>query len=232
MRKIPLLIICSLIFHAGYASAVNSRNLAKAMDEAPEKALNTAEFSREVNEKMGGIKTFNFTFRQNTYIADSTQTVVAEVSFERPDKLYVKYSEPQTQEFIFNKGTLYTYIPEIKQATSQKKDDISNVLGVTPSVILSGDSFHLLEKDFNLSVNTSGKHKNMVLLEAFPVNRDDFDKMVIFFNGDTLLPEKTVVTAPNFKSVTSFTEYKLNLQFGEDYFDFNPDKEVNIIEIN
>lgn len=190
------------------------------------------ELSRQVTEKMNAIKTISFSFMQNTFIADSTQTIRAEVLFKKPDNLKIRYHQPQVQEIYSSNGYLYTYIPEIRQATRQKIDNIDDLLGITPSVILSSDSFRLLKKGFKLRLTTSPKSKNSISLEPLPVNTAGFDSMVITFNNNTGLPEMTVVTAPNFKSITLFTDYTVNPDLDKARFDFNPGNNVNIINID
>ena len=67
-----------------------------------------------VSEKVGSINTIQFSFSQNIHIADSTQTVKADVLFRRPDSLRVKYSQPQVQEIYYYEGYIYDVVHEIK----------------------------------------------------------------------------------------------------------------------
>lgn len=223
-----LIITCSLfpasILCAGIGSTVSLSN--------KNKITSLEAFFQHVTEKMNKIKTISFSFRQNTFIAGSTQTIMAEVFFKKPDNLKIKYHQPQVQEIYFSNRYLYTYIPEIKQATRQKNNNINDLLGITPSVILSSDSFGLLKKDFKLKLIPPPGNQNFISLESLPVNRDDFDRMVITFDNNTGLPEMTVVTAPNFKSITVFTDYIINSTLDESHFNFNPGKDVNVINID
>ena len=84
------------------------------------------ELSKQITERMSKVRTISFSFQQNTFIADSTQTIKAEVFFKRPDKLKIIYQKPHIQEIYFSDGYLFTYIPEIKQATVQKNDNITD----------------------------------------------------------------------------------------------------------
>ncbi|MFH1415008.1 MAG: outer membrane lipoprotein carrier protein LolA [Elusimicrobiota bacterium] len=176
-----------------------------------------------------GIETISFSFHQNTYLAGSTHTVKAEVFFKKPDMLKVKYTKPQKQEIYFFHGKLYTYIPSIKQATVQECTDFSSLLGVTVSMLFSPDSFEILKNKFELSIadNSAG-----MILEAVPHDRKDFNRMVIQFYEITYFPAKTVVTAEHIRSVTVFDNYVSNPQFNEDYFNFKPATDVNVIYID
>ncbi len=189
------------------------------------------ELSKQITEKMSKVRTISFSFQQNTFIADSTQTIKAEVFFKRPDNLKIIYQKPHIQEIYFSDGYLFTYIPEIKQATKQKSNNFIDMLGVTTSVILSSDSFGLLKKDFKLSVNENGKNRESIRTVPILSTKYNFDNMIIFFNTDTYLPEETVVYAPNFKSVTIFTNYILNPVLNDDCFRFKAGNDVNILDI-
>jgi len=171
------------------------------------------------------IKTLSFSFHQNTYLAGSTHTVKAEVFFRKPDMLKVKYTKPQRQEIYFFHGKLYTYIPSIKQATVQEYADFSSLLGVTASVLLSPDSFGILKDKFDLSIED-------MALEAVPHDRKDFNRMIIQFHETTYFPAKTVVTAEHVRSVTFFGGYLSNPELDEEYFDFKPAGDVNVIYVD
>ncbi len=188
------------------------------------------ELSKQITERMSKVRTISFSFQQNTFIADSTQTIKAEVFFKRPDNLKIIYQKPHIQEIYFSDGYLFTYIPEIKQATKQKSNNFIDMLGVTTSVILSSDSFGLLKKNFKLSVNENRKNGKSIRTVPILSTEYNFDNMIIFFNTDTYLPEETVVYAPNFKSVTIFTNYILNPVLNDDCFSFKAGNDVNILD--
>jgi len=186
------------------------------------------EVSRLINEKSKEIKSLNFNFVQTTYIAESTQTVKAQVVFKKPDKIRISYSEPREQIVIYNAGFLYTYIPEIRQMTKQKAPDMDQILGVSPSLILSPGSIKELKKKYNLKA----ENKNgTIVLNAEPVGNGSFDEMKIYINAEKMLPEKTVVTAPNLISETDFEYRQLNPEISEEVFSITESEEVNLIEI-
>ncbi|MBN2407147.1 MAG: outer membrane lipoprotein carrier protein LolA [Elusimicrobia bacterium] len=189
-------------------------------------------FSSELSEKMKSVDAVAFSFRQDIFAGDSTQTIKASVDFKKPDRVYIRYTAPQRQEVICNGEYLYTYIPEIKQATRQKREDVGNLLGITPSLIMSENSIGELKKDYNISFSRPAGAENTVLMELVPFDKRDFDRMVITFSRDTYMPLKTVISAPNVKSVTDFTDYTLNKAFSDDYFRLKPAEKINIIELN
>lgn len=232
MKKILPLIWAALILSTKISHCIGLGTSINPSGDTEKEKLTIETLSKKITAEMSSIKTYAFTIHQNTYIAGSTQTVIADIKFMRPDKLYIRYRQPQVQEVIFNQGVLYTYIPEIRQATRQKRDNIEEILGITPSIIISSEPFKLLKNNFKLSIRDSDVSDNAILIEAVPIKRNDFEKIDIFFNPDTYLLEKTVFIARNFKSVTNFTGYKINFDIEEDYFNFSPGKKVNIIEID
>lgn len=222
MKKIILFFLYLVVLHKSILVA----DLGKT-----ENKESIDKFSSRINETMTSINTISFSFRQNTYFAKSTQTVVADVSFRRPDSLKVIYTEPQHQEITFSNGYLYTYIPAIKQATMQQKDNFSDLLGITHSIIFSTESFGKLKKDFNLNIETGRENSTSIYLESKSSERAHFEIMEISFSNKSLLPEQTIVKAPNIRSVTVFDNYTLNPPIGNKHFEPDFDKDINVIEI-
>ena len=182
-----------------------------------------------ISDKVGSINTIKFSFTQNIYIADSTQTVKADVLFRRPDSLCVKYSQPQVQEIYYHEGYMYTYLPKIGQATRQKRDAVADLLGITTSIILAEKPLANLRQKFRLSI----VNDNSVILRAEPVDPAmEFDDMTISFNASTFLPVNTIVKASYFSSQTHFSQYSVNPEIDDSSFEFEPSEKVNVIEID
>ncbi|MFW6172361.1 MAG: LolA family protein [Elusimicrobiota bacterium] len=214
-----LIIIC--LFINSFAEENSGYEEIKGIDELKNKVSS-------VLKKTDSIK---FVLHQNTYIGTSTNTIKAEVYFEKPDKLKVKYTQPQVQEIIYSQGYLYTYVPEISQVTRQKREGISDVLGVSPSILLKDGSFENLKNDFDLEINKEKSTKDFICLQAEPLNRQDIEKMNIFFSRESFLVKKNVLYADNLKSVTEFNDYVLDPEVGKDFFSVEFPEDVNIIKI-
>ncbi len=189
------------------------------------------QFKNRLREHMKEVDTISFDFLQKSYIAASTRTVKAKIKFKRPEKLFMKYTRPSPQNIIFSEGTLYTYVPSINQATRQKSKSISGILGTSASLIISDTPFEDLSQNFSL---TGYKiNSDLFLLRAEPLQKQkhNFEHMDIFVNTARYLPRKTVVTGENFKSVTEFSEYKINLQLEDSIFSLKEEEGINIINI-
>ncbi|MDA3793325.1 MAG: outer-membrane lipoprotein carrier protein LolA [Elusimicrobia bacterium] len=191
-----------------------------------------AQLKEKISNRMEKIDTVSFNFNQKTYMAKSTQTVEATVHFRRPEDLILKYRRPDVQEIYISSASLFTYIPSIKQATKQSRkgdSDISNMAGITLSVIFSEDSFKYLKKEFHLK---AFEFKDYLMMQAEPIADAEYEMMEIYFSKEDYYPVKTIVEADNFKSVTTFNGYDSNREYKKNFFKFNPGKEINLIEIN
>lgn len=193
------------------------------------KEITHESFEALLSEKMDRIKDLSFRFRQDTVVAGSTQTVEAGVRFRRPDSVRVTYSSPQEQDIFLHGGSLYTYIPRIRQATKHSREDASDILGVASSVILSTGSISRLKRDYEVSIYQQGE---TFFLEAVPRKGMNYDLLVIEFPAATLLPQRTTVTAEHLKSVTEFSGYVINEGLDEEVFKFEPPRGTRIIELD
>lgn len=191
---------------------------------------NTDKLINKLHSKMKEIKSVVFDMEQNIFIAGSTQTVAANISFKRPETIKIVYSKPHIQEIFFNDGSLYTYIPEIKQATKQQYSNINDILGYTPSLIFSEEPLKKETQDYIMSI-TKSAYGGYIALQLLTKNESKSQKFTIFINPDTFLPEKTVFTSPNIQSITVFTGYKINTLKNNDELTFNHGDDINTIVI-
>ncbi len=206
-------------------------SVSMAFKENNNRPSTVKDLSKRVSNKMSFINSISFSFTQTTFIAETTQTVKADVYFKKPDKVKIKYYEPEKQEICINEGYLYTYIPKIKQATRQKTGNIDELLGVTTSVILSTDTFGILKKGYLLKLISDKDTVYSAMLEARPRYVKNFDRIIIYFKESSYLPGKAVVTADNFMSETVFSDYNINPVFEGEMFSLNSGKNIKVINI-
>ncbi|MGM0441888.1 MAG: LolA family protein [Elusimicrobiota bacterium] len=234
--KISVIINCLLILLIAIPAQVTGSpgNPENSVELRSDEKFNTEEFNKfkqQLKEKMKKTETVSFGFLQNSYIADSTRTVKSEIKFKRPEKLFIKYTEPSPQNIIFSSNTLITYVPSIKQATRQNRKSISGILGTSASLIISDTPFKDLEQNFDL---TGFKISSATaVIRAVPRGKHNFEKMNIYINQSSYLPIRTVVSGDNFKSITEFKDYRINLELKDSVFTFDrKDEEINIINID
>ena len=184
-----------------------------------ENNLDLDSFSKKLKEKMSGISSISFRLEQDTFIATSTHSLEADIDFKRPDKYFIKYSKPQVQQIIIDGEALVTYIPEIKQATSQIITEAGSFFGVTASLLFSDDPIDNMKKLYNLKFFYEKNGQPAVYANSKDIKNLEY--IYIYFNSKSLLPEKTVVTAPDFKSVAIMSRYVLNPVYDAELFHFN-----------
>ncbi|GEM_PF-6680374 len=187
------------------------------------------EFSSLIENRMKEIRDISFKFEQNTYMGGSTQTVSAEVVFSKPDKIRIDYSTPREQSIIYDGKHLYTYVPQINQATKQSKKGFDGILGKSASVIFSTDSVSKMKEEFKLAVYTE---ENNIVLSAVPINQGNYYKQKIIFSKDRMLPVEAIVYAENLTSVTEFYDYDKNKDIDEEIYKLAEKEEIRIIQID
>ncbi len=193
------------------------------------RSLDKDAFEETLNERISSIHDLSFGFTQVTYAAGSTQTVKAEVFFNRPGSIRVNYKLPRKQEIIYTEETLYTYIPAINQATRQRREDITDILGAAPSVIFSTGAFTRLRKEFDITVSGSDE---LLRFEAVPLVERGYDRLRVELCAESFLPLRSDVKAVSLVSETEFEDYRINTGLDEDIFRFHPPPGTGVIELD
>ncbi|MGM0567654.1 MAG: LolA family protein [Elusimicrobiota bacterium] len=188
--------------------------------------------SEKLIEKTEKIDDIIFEFEQDIFIAGSTDTVKAKVFYKKPGSFFISYTEPVIQEIYFDGEKLITYIPRLRQATSQIKKDAEEMLGISADLIFSPRGLEGLKENHNLNIENIDSEKDSIVLEALPHEKTEYENMFITFDLETLRPVKTVVSAPHTESVTVFKNYKINTGLEKEKFEFQPPEGIEILKID
>ncbi|MFC2048852.1 outer membrane lipoprotein carrier protein LolA [Elusimicrobiota bacterium] len=193
--------------------------------------ITVSDISDKLEKSKASLKTLSFTFTQNTYIAGSTQTVQANVFFQKPDKLKIIYKTPQIQEIILADGNLYTYVPKIKQITKQRTSLRKDVLGTIPSLFFCDDPLQLIRKRFDLKV-IDKKHKNEYSLIATPLTGEEFNNMLVEFDKNNCFPIRSLLKSEYLTSETIYGSYRINPNLSPEFFNVELSDDINLITID
>lgn len=138
---------------------------------------------------------------------------------QRPDRFRWSYSEPFEQEIIADGQKLWVYDLDLEQVTVRP---LSEVLGIGPALLLSGD-YAALEENFTIQPETDG------WLELIP-KRDDWDFQSIRLQMEDGVPHIIEVDS----GLGQMTRLKLsqlqrNIAIDPAKFKFTPPDGVDVI---
>ncbi len=122
------------------------------------------------------------TFKQTVHAASGRQPQQASgrFAFQRPGKFRWEYEQPYPQLLVSDGKTLWSWDPDLNQATVNKLDA---ALGNTPAAILSGGG--MVEDNFQLT--EAGASDGLSWVQAIPLQPDSsFESMRMGFSGGML----------------------------------------------
>lgn len=136
-------------------------SLAQSVEKTPDEV-------KRVYQYFAALDTFHARFTQS--VKDSNgediQQSEGEVWIQRPGKFRWNYQTPYKQEVVANGVELWTYDPELEQATVKP---IDQVLSVTPAMLLSG------ARKLNeiATIHAKGIYKGLHWYQVLPLQADD-----------------------------------------------------------
>lgn len=142
-------------------------------------------------------------------------------AFSRPGKFRWSYEKPYTQLLVSDGRKLWTFDPDLNQATVRK---IGDALGASPAALLAGDA---LENNFTLI--DAGTADGLEFLEATPVARDSTFEGVRIGMKDNL--PQVMEVRDNFGQTTviRFGAIDTRAALPADTFRFTPPKGADIV---
>lgn len=181
----------------------------------------------------GGIDQFRAFLKATRQAQGSfTQTVTAKsgrkpqqsagtFAFSRPGKFRWSYDKPYTQLLVSDGRKLWTFDPDLNQATVRR---IGDALGSSPAALLAGDA---LENNFTLI--DAGTADGLELLEATPVAKDSAFEGVRIGMKDNL--PKLMEVRDNFGQTTviRFGHIDTRTALPADTFRFTPPRGADIV---
>ncbi len=141
-----------------------------------------ANSQESVYRFFSSLKSFRADFTQHVVDSDGNpiQESQGEVWIQRPGRFRWNYQTPYKQEVVANGVELWTYDPELEQATVKP---IDQVLSVTPAMLLSG----VRELREIATLNDLGERDDLHWYQVLPLKPDEaVDQVQLAFRNDSL----------------------------------------------
>lgn len=192
-----------------------------AMNTAQAAATSEATAAKNLNALLGGVKSMSANFTQSTTGGKANRTFSGSMQVQRPNKFRWQVNGAASQLIVANGNTLWIYDKDLNQVTRQ---NVSNQVGDTPALLLSGDPSKIAN---NFKVTQPIAGKNYYVL--YPKNANGtFKSLGIAFNrGNPVM----MVLNDNLGQTTSikFNGVKRNGNIPASQFTFTPPKGADVI---
>lgn len=179
--------------------------------------LNAAEQKPDnvepVYQYFASLKSFQASFTQTVQDSEGEdiQQSEGEVWIQRPGKFRWNYRSPYRQEVVANGVELWTYDPELEQATVKP---IDQVLSITPAMLLSGArNLHEIA-----TIHAKGVHNNQDWYQVLPLDTGETVDQVQLAFADKQLASIRVNDSFGNTTMIHFSQQKKNLALPDQLF--------------
>lgn len=179
--------------------------------------LNAAEKKPDdvesVYQYFTSLKSFQASFTQTVQDleGEDIQQSEGEVWIQRPGKFRWNYRSPYRQEVVANGVELWTYDPELEQATVKP---IDQVLSITPAMLLSGArNLHEIA-----TIHAKGVHNNQHWYQVLPLDTDETVDQVQLAFADKQLVSIRVNDSFGNTTMIHFSQQKKNQALPDQLF--------------
>ncbi|WP_394261487.1 outer membrane lipoprotein chaperone LolA [Moraxella boevrei] len=200
-----------------------STPLAMGLATAQAKPANEATASKNLNGLLTNVKSMTANFSQMTKGGKSAnRSFSGTMAVQRPNNFRWHTTGNAEQLVVANGSTLWIYDKDLQQATRQS---VSNQIGDTPALLLSGDPAKI---SANFKVTQPDASKNYYVLQPKSSNANFKSLSLSFNNGNPVM----MVLNDNLGQTTSikFSNVKRNTGIAKSQFTFTPPKGVDVID--
>ena len=174
-----------------------------------------------LNRHLSNIRSMTANFTQTTHAGNKKTNFSGTMSVQRPNQFRWETKSPSEQLIVANGNTMWVYDKDLQQATKQS---VSNQVGETPALLLSGDPSQI-SRNFNVTQPNAGR--NYFVLTPKSANAN-FKNVSISFNGGR--PVMMVLNdAIGQTTSIRFTNISLNKRLSNAQFEFTPPRGVDVI---
>ncbi len=203
---------------------------------ANSQGLTLTELLDKINLKDTQILNMKFNFSQEIEITLTKEKyeIIGSVVYKKPDKIYLQ-TQPVEKTFlpeqlvISDGKKVWIYTPKYKQVIVEKWKSLSKYGFVPEEIFDYVDSVNKLNKNYELEF--LGKTDNSFHLSLKPKKRKEI-KINFYISPDTYLPLKTELLADTVKVITEIKDVEINTEVKDEFFDFHPPEDVNVLSLD
>lgn len=184
-------------------------------------ATNDINAAKNLNTLLANVRSMSANFSQTTTGGSGAKSYSGTMQVQRPNKFRWEVGGAASQLIVANGGTLWVYDKDLNQVTKQ---NVSNQVGETPALLLSGNPT-TLAKSFNVTQPFAGKNYYTLYPKS---GSGSFKSLGIAFNSGNPV---VMVLEDNLGQTTTinFSNIKRNVAIGAGQFSFTPPKGVDVI---
>ena len=209
------------------ALLIASMPMTVAMQSANAAVANSASAATNLNNLLKNVKSMTANFSQTTSgaggkgLSKASRNFSGTMAVQRPNQFRWQIDGTASQLIVANGNTLWVYDKDLNQATKQS---VSNQVGDTPALILSGDPSKIAN-NFNVTQPIASKNYYVLYPKSGNAN---FKSLGIAFNGGNPV---MMVLNDNLGQTTTirFSNVKRNASIASNQFSFTPPKGVDVI---
>lgn len=209
------------------ALLITSMPMTVAMQSANAAVANSATAAKNLNNLLKNVKSMTANFSQTTSgaggkgLSKASRSFSGTMAVQRPNQFRWQIDGTASQLIVANGNTLWIYDKDLNQATKQS---VSNQVGDTPALILSGDPSKIAN-NFNVTQPIASKNYYVLYPKSGNAN---FKSLGIAFNGGNPV---MMVLNDNLGQTTTirFSNVKRNASIASNQFSFTPPKGVDVI---
>lgn len=204
--------------------------------EKPVEETIVSEDARKLSKILANTLTYQANFEQSVYreSSDMPEITKGEFIIQRPNHFRWQTNEPFEQSIIADGDNLWTYDPELEQATIQ---DQQSVLSDSPLLLLTSSIESLVEAFEIVQVNHGSEQKQeqhkdqnqQSLFSLIPRQNSLFESVHILIEGDSI-KEFFLLDTLGGRSGVVFNDIKVNQQIDMKSFIFVPPEGIDLID--
>jgi len=183
--------------------------------------------AQQLSKTLSSTLTYRATFKQSVFQEDSDRPEVTTGEFliQRPNHFSWKTRQPFEQSIIADGANLWTYDPELEQATLQNQQ---SVLADSPLLLLTSSVDSLMDA-FRVTEIENKDNNKQQLYALYPKKNSLFENVHLLIEANKIKEIFLVDTLGSRTSVV-FDNIKINESINVNEFIFVPPKGIDIID--
>jgi outer membrane lipoprotein carrier protein len=198
---------------------------------SPAMALSPEEVMTRVQAQYEKSKAFQSRFRQESKLkaANQTDSAAGWLYFQKPCRMRWQYETPpqQKKEVVSDGRLVWMYMPQDSLVMVYKLDQVLR----SDLVMRFFSGIGQFQKDFNISWNRPPEGSSSYVIDLFPKKEQpELKRLTLTIDPATYLLENLEFSnALGEETRFSFSQMKLDVNLGKDFFTFTPPPGVQVV---